>query len=224
LFGSLKGVNDSPAGYSLVWKGIAASPSRSEGSSQALPCYRLPSGGKILVRRSEKPLALVVSGAERHESRYVEALLTAGRVRRRAHGRPRTCPRRLVGDRGYSYPGVRRLLGRRHIQAVIPRRRDQRPNDGRHSPFDRAAYRERPVNRLKQHRRVATRYEKRAGHYVSMLLLAALLLWLLDIPTRARGGAAPERAQRRGEDAVIEALKLRQRVRTFPGAVDAIRA
>jgi hypothetical protein len=33
-----------------------------------------------------KPLALVVSGGERHESRYVEALLTAGRVRRRAQG------------------------------------------------------------------------------------------------------------------------------------------
>jgi transposase len=78
---------------------------------------------------------------------------------------------------------VRRLLARRHVQAVIPRRRDQRRNDGRHAPFDRAAYCERNrverlVNRLKQHRRVATRYEKRAGHYVGMLLLAALLLWL----------------------------------------------
>jgi hypothetical protein len=30
----------------------------------------------------------------------------------------------------------------------------------------------------KQHRRVATRYEKRVGHYGGMLLLAALLLWL----------------------------------------------
>jgi transposase len=37
---------------------------------------------------------------------------------------------------------------------------------------------ERLVNRLKQHRRVATRYEKRARHYVAMLTLAAALLWL----------------------------------------------
>jgi transposase len=34
------------------------------------------------------------------------------------------------------------------------------------------------VNRLKQARRVATRYEKRARHYLAMLTLAALLLWL----------------------------------------------
>jgi transposase len=37
---------------------------------------------------------------------------------------------------------------------------------------------ERLVNRLKQSRRVATRYEKRAAHYLAMLTLAALRLWL----------------------------------------------
>ena len=105
------------------------------------------------------------------------------RVRRRARGRPRGRPRRLVGDRGYSYPTVRRLLAGRHIQAVIPRRRDQRPDDRRHAPFDRRVYRERNrverlVNQLKQHRRVATRYEKRAAHYLAMITLAAALLWL----------------------------------------------
>ena len=34
------------------------------------------------------------------------------------------------------------------------------------------------VNRLKQHRRIATRYEKRAAHYLAMLTIAAALLWL----------------------------------------------
>jgi transposase len=37
---------------------------------------------------------------------------------------------------------------------------------------------ERLINRLKQRRRVATRFEKRAGHYLAMLTLAALLLRL----------------------------------------------
>jgi transposase len=86
-----------------------------------------------------------------------------------------------VGDKGYSYPAVRRLLARRGIRAVIPRRRDQRPGDGRYGAFDRAAYRnriERLINRLKQNRRVATRYEKRAVHYAAMLTLAAAILWL----------------------------------------------
>jgi transposase len=37
---------------------------------------------------------------------------------------------------------------------------------------------ERLINRLKQHRRVAPRYGKRAEHFLAMLTLAALLLWL----------------------------------------------
>ena len=69
-------------------------------------------------------------------------------------------------------------MGRR-IAAVIPTRADQEPLPS----FDRAAYRERNVverliNRLKQHRRIATRYEKRAAKYEAMLTIAALLLWL----------------------------------------------
>jgi hypothetical protein len=37
---------------------------------------------------------------------------------------------------------------------------------------------ERPVNRLKAHRRIAARHAKRANHFLAMLVLAALLLWL----------------------------------------------
>jgi transposase len=54
----------------------------------------------------------------------------------------------------------------------------------KHSPtFDCAAYRERNavewlINRLKQFRRIATRYEKRAADYLTMLTLAAILVWL----------------------------------------------
>lgn len=130
-----------------------------------------------------KPLAFVVSGGERHESRYVEALLARGQVRRPGRGRPRVRPQQIVGDKGYSYPTVRRLLARRGSRAVIPRRRNQHPDDDRYATFDHRTYRERNrierlVNQLKQARRIATRYEKRAAHYVAMLTLAAVLLWL----------------------------------------------
>jgi transposase len=128
-------------------------------------------------------MAFVLSGGERHESLYVEALLSVGRVRRVGRGRSPARPGQLVGDKGYSYLVVRRALARRGIRAVIPRRRDQRPGDRRHRALDRAVYRERNrverlVNRLKQRRRVATRYEKRATHYLAMLTVAAALLWL----------------------------------------------
>jgi transposase len=34
------------------------------------------------------------------------------------------------------------------------------------------------VNRLKQFRGIATRYEKRAVNYLAMLTIAAIVLWL----------------------------------------------
>ena len=129
-----------------------------------------------------KPIAFVLSGGERHESLYVGQVLDLGRVRRAGAGRPRSRPLSLVGDKGYSYSSVRRALVRRGIRAVIPRRANQRPLDGRHR-FDTALYRERNrierlVGCLKQSRRIATRFEKRAAHFLAMLTLASVLLWL----------------------------------------------
>jgi len=37
---------------------------------------------------------------------------------------------------------------------------------------------ERLINRLKQFRRVATRYDKRADSYAAMLTIAMILVWL----------------------------------------------
>ena len=100
-------------------------------------------------------------------------------MRRAGPGRPRVRPDAVAGDRGYSYPGVRRYLRRRGIRAVIPSRKDQ-PAQPR---FDRDSYRKRGAvemlfGRLKAKRRLATRYEKLAKSYLAMLTLAAILEWL----------------------------------------------
>jgi transposase len=77
-------------------------------------------------------------------------------------------------------PSLRRYLRRRGIRAVIPSKSYQARQPG----FDKAAYRERnqverTVNRLKQFRRVATRYERREANYLAMVTIAAIvLLWL----------------------------------------------
>ncbi len=62
---------------------------------------------------------------------------------------------------------------------MIPTKSDQ----PRRPSFDRPAYRERnkverTVGRLKQFRRVATRYEKRVCNYLAMVTLGAVLIWL----------------------------------------------
>ncbi len=85
----------------------------------------------------------------------------------------------MAGDKSYSSPTARRRLRRRHIRAVIPSKSNQR----RQPNFDRPAYRrrnavERLINRLKQFRRIATRYEKRAANYLGMITVGMILLWL----------------------------------------------
>ncbi len=84
-----------------------------------------------------------------------------------------------MGDKAYSSDDIRTYLRQRNMRYTIPRRTDER----RQGPFDEASYRlrnrvERLINRLKQCRRIATRYEKRADNYLAMLHIAAILLWL----------------------------------------------
>jgi len=132
-----------------------------------------------------RPLVILATPGQRHEVTQLERLLAGGAVRRTGpdgrprRGRPRRRPAKLVGDKGYSYPSARRLLRRRGITPVIPTMSDQ----PRQASFDRAAYRgrnqvERSVGRLKQFRRVATRYDKRAVNYLAWVTLAAAIVWL----------------------------------------------
>ncbi len=132
-----------------------------------------------------RPLVVLATPGQRHEVTQLERLLEGGAVKRTrpdgrpSRGQPRKRPAKLAGDKGYSFPSARRLLRRRGIGAVIPTKADQR----RQPRFDRAAYRgrnqvERSVGRLKQFRRVATRYDKRALNYLAWVTLAAAVIWL----------------------------------------------
>jgi len=130
----------------------------------------------LLVDGNGVPLAAVISAGQAHESRFVEPLLESLRLKRSGRGRPRNRPKRLVGDKGYSIPRVRRYLRRRGIKAVIPRKKDERPGT---RPFDKETYRkrnviERCVGWLKENRRLATRYEKLGGTFLAMVKLAMI--------------------------------------------------
>jgi transposase len=95
---------------------------------------------------------------------------------RASGGRP--WPARLAADRGYNAQRIRAWLARRGVRAVIPTRRHERPR-----PCDRRAYRqrnvvERCVGRLKECRRVATRYEKLAVNFAAMVTVAMIVMYL----------------------------------------------
>ena len=126
-----------------------------------------------------KPITFLLSPGERNESIFLEQLMEQGTVKRSGRGRPRIRPSRLVGDKGYTGRRIRNYLRRRGIRFTIPRL----SNEPRRGPFSREIYRqrnivERAINRLKQFRRIATRYEKLAANYTAMLAIACILLWL----------------------------------------------
>ncbi len=136
-----------------------------------------------------RPLAIQLTGGQRHESPQLGAVLDGIRVPQ-PRGRPRKRPEDLTLDRGYSYPGCRRLLRRRKLRHVIPERKDQQAarrkkgsRGGRPPRFETAVYRqrswaERGVNRLKQWRAVATRYDKLAVRYLATVQFVAIMIWL----------------------------------------------
>ena len=89
---------------------------------------------------------------------------------------------RLAGDKGYSSRRIRARLARHGIKAVIPRRKDQRPDDGR-VRFDREAYKRRSVVEqcvgwLKECRAVATRFDELAVNYLATVKWAMMQRYL----------------------------------------------
>jgi transposase len=165
------------------WDDRAGAPARRRGAKrggdQALGRSQGGFSTKIHIRaeRQGKPVVFVLTGGERHEQPVLPSLLDRGAVTRR--GRFRLRPARLAGDKGYSSRAVRAQLRRRRIRAIIPTKQGQR----RQPQFDRTAYRERNrverlINRLKQYRALATRYEKLAVTFHALLIIAAILIWL----------------------------------------------
>lgn len=97
---------------------------------------------------------------------------------RRHSGQLRLRPQRLVADKGYTSRAFRHYLHRYHVRCTVARRSNER----RTGPFDKQQYKkrnivERLINRLKQFRRIATRYEKRASNFSAMITIAAIFLF-----------------------------------------------
>jgi transposase len=139
-----------------------------------------------------RPIARITTAGHRHDSLAFDPLTAAIRIGRGGPGRPRTRPRRVLADKAYSTPAIRSQLRRRHIQAVIPERADQTRTrtarghrGGRPPAFDTEIYRhrntvERAINKLKGHRAVATRYDKRDYIFRGTIDAASIRIWLRD--------------------------------------------
>ncbi|MFC9932298.1 IS5 family transposase [Streptomyces sp. NPDC127190] len=135
-----------------------------------------------------RPLAFTLTPSQAGDAPAFTEIMARLRVSRR-RGRPRTRPDMVLADKAYSSGAVRDHLRKRGIRAVIPvpadqqRHRLRRGSQGGRPPvFDRQTYKqrntvERCINRLKQWRGIATRYEKTATIYLAGLHIAGILLW-----------------------------------------------
>lgn len=121
------------------------------------------------------PLAVHITAGQKSECAHFGAVASRVEAPRR--------PTRLIADRGYDAKGIRSWLRERRIRAVIPERRlaegTKRRRRGRPPVLDKGQYRrrnavERLVGWLKEHRSIATRFDKLAVSFLAMVKLACI--------------------------------------------------
>jgi transposase len=85
----------------------------------------------------------------------------------------------VMADAAYDSDRLRSAIAEKGAVAVIP----NNPSRARKYPLDKHLYAQRHLieccfSKLKQFRRVATRFEKTAGNYLAVVTVAAIVLWL----------------------------------------------
>lgn len=86
----------------------------------------------------------------------------------------------VIADKGYDSAPLRQWLQQRGSQPVIPPRRNRKLL----FVYDEVFYRqrniiERTINRIKDWRRIATRYDRHASVYLASLFIVATVTWWL---------------------------------------------
>lgn len=113
------------------------------------------------------PVRLRLTGAEAADSPHLPGLIAG------------VTTEAVVADKGYDSDANRVAIRRRGAEPCIPGRKNRREPIA----YDRHLYRERNVaerffGRIKQYRRVATRYDKKAANYLGFVWLASIAITL----------------------------------------------
>ena len=111
------------------------------------------------------PLRFILTAGARHDVTQAPALIAGYRCQY------------IIADAAYDSDALREIIVAQGAVAVI-RPRNNRVED---RPYDKEVYKRRNVierffHRLKQYRRVATRYDKYADRYLGFVYFAALLI------------------------------------------------
>ena len=115
-------------------------------------------------------LSVLLTGGEAHDCPPAPRLI-----------RRTKAARKLLGDKAYDSAELRQWLKRRGTNAVVP----NRSNRKQPFSFDKKSYKQRhrienAFCRLKDFRRIATRYDRLARNFLaSICLVAAIVWWIL---------------------------------------------
>ena len=112
-------------------------------------------------------LAILLTGGEAHDCPVAERLID--RVK---------SPKCLLGDKAYDSAELREELDERGTKPVIPNRSNRKQPFNFNKRLYKLRWRiESAFNRLKDFRRIATRYDRLARNYLASVCLVAALVW-----------------------------------------------
>ncbi len=119
--------------------------------------------------REGRPLVLLLTPGQVHDCKVARLCLEA---------LPPSAE--LVADKGYDSQALREWLDQRGTTAVIPPRRNRKVQ----YDYDKAIYKQRNVIermfcRLKDWRRIHTRFDRKAKNFLAAIALAATVIWWL---------------------------------------------
>ena len=121
----------------------------------------------LAVRGLGTPVRFTLTGGQRGDCPQAYALI---------EGLPAQV---VMADTAYDSDRLRKAIADKGVKAVIP----NNPSRALKYPLDKQLYAQRHLveccfSKLKQFRRIATRYEKTARNYQAMIALVATILWL----------------------------------------------
>ena len=138
------------------------------------PTDRRKKGSKhhVITDANGIPLATQVTAANRHDLTQLVPLVDAIPPVAGKHGRPRSRPERVQGDRGYDSEPHRKELRKRGIQPILAKRNTEHGSGL-------GVFRwvvERTISWLHQYRRLRIRYERRSEIHEAFLTLGCVLI------------------------------------------------
>ena len=132
------------------------------------------------------PISVLLSPGQAHESTMLDPLLDSVAI----GGKPGPARRRfetVAGDKGYDGEAMRATIRGHGSMPLVPHRKRK---EGSYPPcadaFDKAGYKkrnvvERLIGRLKEYRRIATRYDKLAESFRCFVIIGFIRIWTKEL-------------------------------------------